>query len=494
MPHDAQFDVFLSHSSKDKPVVRELAERLRQDGLRVWFDEWEIGFGDSIPSKIDEGLTNSRILIFCMSAHAFGSDWATLEHQAVRFRDPLNRARRFIPLRLDDATVNGSLEQFKYVDWREPNDETYRSLLAACVRPVAADGNNVQESGVTTNLNVPLATTGQVPTAQATPDQVARAATLVQIANSPADNVEARIVQTKAAILAYLHQKNFPAALDLPFAADDMPQELADIFNAVTPSSTRVSVADQCLIAISQLAKTVVEKLRNLPATVNPVSAEQRTTLRAAFINAMQQAILLTAREDKLQAARIQAAYQANSAQALDVNLWLSVSVLMRDELAQHVRADFPPGKLAVFRDKHQVNLFDEIELGTSENRTAPRKDLPTMAKIDRQGAETAVCQIVWNALFPGEAPYSSELFDVFQGELREMKDNDQHLLVIMEPQNGQLSGEFVDWLNGQMHLGVVTISTRQGLFDLSEGTWRAKLATLYKTLQPLEPTNRAAA
>ena len=33
-------DVFLSHSSKDKAVVRPLAERLRQDGLKVWFDEW----------------------------------------------------------------------------------------------------------------------------------------------------------------------------------------------------------------------------------------------------------------------------------------------------------------------------------------------------------------------------------------------------------------------------------------------------------------------
>jgi len=35
-------DVFVSHSAKDKAVVRSLAERLRNDGLTVWFDEWEI--------------------------------------------------------------------------------------------------------------------------------------------------------------------------------------------------------------------------------------------------------------------------------------------------------------------------------------------------------------------------------------------------------------------------------------------------------------------
>ena len=54
-------DVFLSHSAKDKSVVRPLAERLRGDGLKVWpvppkprgvggFDEWDIKPGDSIPA------------------------------------------------------------------------------------------------------------------------------------------------------------------------------------------------------------------------------------------------------------------------------------------------------------------------------------------------------------------------------------------------------------------------------------------------------------
>lgn len=35
MPDDFQYDVFLCHSSKDKPVVRELAIRLKKDKLRV---------------------------------------------------------------------------------------------------------------------------------------------------------------------------------------------------------------------------------------------------------------------------------------------------------------------------------------------------------------------------------------------------------------------------------------------------------------------------
>lgn len=108
MPDDFRFDVFLSHSSKDKPVVRDIAERLKKDGVKVWFDEWELKPGDSIPAKIEEGLEHSRVLVLCMSAHAFGSDWAQLESGTFRFRDPLNKERRFLPLRVDDAPIKGS--------------------------------------------------------------------------------------------------------------------------------------------------------------------------------------------------------------------------------------------------------------------------------------------------------------------------------------------------------------------------------------------------
>ena len=133
MSAEFQYDVFLSHSSKDKAVVRPLAERLRQDGLKVWFDEWVLKPGDSIPAKIEAGLEHSRVLVLCMSANAFGSDWAQLEAGTFRFRDPLNQERRFIPLRLDDAPIKGSLAQFLYINWR-PADrkQAYAKLLEAC--------------------------------------------------------------------------------------------------------------------------------------------------------------------------------------------------------------------------------------------------------------------------------------------------------------------------------------------------------------------------
>jgi hypothetical protein len=61
MAEEFQFDVFLSHSAKDKAVVRPLAARLKKDGVRVWLDEEQIKPGDSIPAKIEEGLEHSPL-------------------------------------------------------------------------------------------------------------------------------------------------------------------------------------------------------------------------------------------------------------------------------------------------------------------------------------------------------------------------------------------------------------------------------------------------
>jgi len=143
MADDFKYDVFLSHSSKDKAVVRDVAERLRADGLRVWFDEWEVNPGDNIAAKIEEGLEQSRVLVFCMSANAFGSEWAQLEAGTFRFRDPLNKERRFIPLRLDKAQLPGSLAQFLYINWLpDEHDQEYAKLREGCrppTEPTAAE-------------------------------------------------------------------------------------------------------------------------------------------------------------------------------------------------------------------------------------------------------------------------------------------------------------------------------------------------------------------
>ena len=74
------YDVFISHASEDKEsVAGPLAHALRNAGLEVWFDEFELRIGDSLRRKIDRGLAGSRFGVVVLSQSFFGKGWPNYE-------------------------------------------------------------------------------------------------------------------------------------------------------------------------------------------------------------------------------------------------------------------------------------------------------------------------------------------------------------------------------------------------------------------------------
>ncbi len=130
-----EWDVFFCHASADKPTVRGIAERLRDRGLRVWFDEDRIVPGDHIYGKIEEGIQKSRVLVFFASEASLKSEWASLERWSASFRDPTNKERRFITIRLDHTPLPDILSGFAYVEWyaEKSSDQAFERLLNACL-------------------------------------------------------------------------------------------------------------------------------------------------------------------------------------------------------------------------------------------------------------------------------------------------------------------------------------------------------------------------
>jgi len=66
------FDVFLSHNSKDKPAVRELAEALRARGLKVWLDEWELVPGRPWQEALEEIIETTRSSVVLVGKDGIG--------------------------------------------------------------------------------------------------------------------------------------------------------------------------------------------------------------------------------------------------------------------------------------------------------------------------------------------------------------------------------------------------------------------------------------
>lgn len=79
-----EYDVFISHASEDKDkVVRPLAHRLQELGLKVWYDEFELKIGDSLRRKIDKGLVNSRFGVVVLSTSFINKGWTNYELDGI---------------------------------------------------------------------------------------------------------------------------------------------------------------------------------------------------------------------------------------------------------------------------------------------------------------------------------------------------------------------------------------------------------------------------
>src|SRR5262245_13290173 len=126
------YDVFLSHSNKDRLFVTRLAEDLTKAGLRVWLDQWHIKVGDSFAQAIDEAMRASRFLVIVMSPDYFQSAWTTQEWQSGLAEEFEVDGVRLIPILYRDCNVPPVLRTKHWVDFRD--DGQYESVLARLVR------------------------------------------------------------------------------------------------------------------------------------------------------------------------------------------------------------------------------------------------------------------------------------------------------------------------------------------------------------------------
>lgn len=154
-------DVFLSHRSANKEVVRQLAADIENEswqgrGLRTWLDEAEIPFGGSIPGHINQGLENSRFVALMMTPEYFESEsgWTDAEWHAALHNDPDNRQHRLIPILAADCPyIPFLLRHLRSIDIRGDNyKKGLRQLLGVLreqplPRAIAHRGQLIAPSG-----------------------------------------------------------------------------------------------------------------------------------------------------------------------------------------------------------------------------------------------------------------------------------------------------------------------------------------------------------
>ncbi len=122
MPGAKTFDVFLSHNSKDKTAVLELAESLRRRKLKVWLDVWELRPGQLWQKALEAAIASIRSAAILVGKDGLGP-WEDQEMDAFLRRFVKRTADSVIPVLLPGAPERVELplflEGFTWVDLRE---------------------------------------------------------------------------------------------------------------------------------------------------------------------------------------------------------------------------------------------------------------------------------------------------------------------------------------------------------------------------------------
>jgi tetratricopeptide (TPR) repeat protein len=107
---DKSFDVFLSHNSKDKPAVIELAESLKANGVTVWLDIWELAPGSTWQKELENIIATAQTAAVFFGSSGLGP-WEDPEMRAC-LSEFVDRKMTVIPVLLPGAPEEPDLPLF----------------------------------------------------------------------------------------------------------------------------------------------------------------------------------------------------------------------------------------------------------------------------------------------------------------------------------------------------------------------------------------------
>ena len=123
--------VFLCHSSNDKPAVRELYQKLRNEPwIQPWLDEEELYPGQDWNMEIENAIEETDVIIICLSKGSTTKEGYVQKEirAALDYADYKPEGSIFIiPIRLEECNVPSRLSKFQWLDIANP--KWYEFLL-----------------------------------------------------------------------------------------------------------------------------------------------------------------------------------------------------------------------------------------------------------------------------------------------------------------------------------------------------------------------------
>lgn len=131
------YDIAISFAGEDRPLAEQLASFLVTKGLNVFYDEYAKAelWGKDLYSHLQTIYrTEAKFCLMLISEHYATKQWTNHERRAAQARAIRESSEYILPLRLDDASVEGILDTVGYVDYRKSTPEQIVDLISEKVR------------------------------------------------------------------------------------------------------------------------------------------------------------------------------------------------------------------------------------------------------------------------------------------------------------------------------------------------------------------------
>ena len=99
------YSCFISYSSKDEELAKQLHANLQDEGVRCWFAPEDMKIGDKIWDTIDKAIRLRDKLLLILSKHAIDSDWVEDEVTKAYAEERRRKQTVLFPIRLDEAVM-----------------------------------------------------------------------------------------------------------------------------------------------------------------------------------------------------------------------------------------------------------------------------------------------------------------------------------------------------------------------------------------------------
>lgn len=121
--------VFVSHANRDKSLVDKLVHALVSNGVRVWYDRWEILVGHDIVDKVYDGIRRADYLAIVLTQQSIRSKWVKEELNAAKMREIEQQRTLVLPLLYEKIQLPPSLTTKRYADFTQSFESGLAELL-----------------------------------------------------------------------------------------------------------------------------------------------------------------------------------------------------------------------------------------------------------------------------------------------------------------------------------------------------------------------------